>query len=300
MWSDDHKVKRCMSQLGARLREAREARGLTLAAAADGTRILPRYLQALEDGDYAQLPGDVYARGFIRNYAQFLDLSADELMQLYRRERGAPTDRIKVVPAAIPPRTRSCLMPSAFLSFFSILVLLGVLYLVAQASGLTRMPTDVAAGVTATPPRPTATAFPTSTAQPEGTPMSRLPATPTVAASPPPGGAPLPGSPEASPGASPAPTSSVPLVVEVRVAPDAVRGSWMTVSVDGRAGSYTGTLLANGTERFEAQREVYLHVGDASVVELIVNGVSRGRMCPTPGCVRKETITPQNPTGSTP
>lgn len=287
-----------MSQLGARLREAREARGLTLAAAADGTRILSRYLQALEDGDYAQLPGDVYARGFIRNYAQFLDLPADDLMQLYRRERGSPTDRIKVVPAAVPPRTRSCLMPSAFLSFFSILVLLGVLYLVAQASGLTRIPSDVVAGVTATPPRPTATPFPTSTAQPEGTPMTRLPTTATAEASPPPGSV----LPSASPGASIAPTSSAPLVVEVRVAPDAARGSWMTVTVDGQAGFYTGTLLANGAERFEAQREVYLHVGDASVVELIVNGQSRGRMCPTPGCVRKETITstPQNPTGSTP
>lgn len=279
-----------MSQLGARLREAREARGLSLAAAADGTRILPRYIQALEDGDYAQLPGDVYARGFIRNYAQFLDLSADELIQLYRRERGAPTDKIKVVPAAVPPRTRSCLMPSAFVSFFSILVLLGVLYLVAQASGLTRVPPEVAANVTATPPRPTATQFPTSTAQPEGTPLTRLP--PSATAEP----APALG----SPAPSVAPTPSAPLVVEVRIAPDATRGSWMTVAVDGQAGYFTGTLLANGTETFVAQREVYLHVGDASVVELIVNGVSRGRMCPTPGCVRKETITPPNPTGSTP
>ena len=281
-----------MSQLGARLREAREARGLTLAAAADGTRILPRYLQALEDGDYAQLPGDVYARGFIRNYAQFLDLPADDLIQLYRRERGAPTDRIKVVPAAVPPRTRSCLIPSAFLSFFSILVLLGVLYLVAQASGLTRIPPEIAAGATTTPPPPTATQFPTSTALPEGTPPQRLPPTATAEGASPPAAL-------SSPGPSIGPTPSAPLVVEVRIAPDAVRGSWMTVSVDGQAG-FTGTLLANNTETFTAQREVFLHVGDASVVELIVNGVSRGRMCPTPGCVRKETITPPNPTGSTP
>lgn len=280
-----------MSQLGARLREAREARGLTLAAAADGTRILPRYLQALEDGDYAQLPGDVYARGFIRNYAQFLELSADELIQLYRRERGSPTDKIKVVPAAVPPRTRSCLMPSAFVSFFSILVLLGVLYLVAQASGLTRLPPEVVDGVTPTSPPATATSFPTSTVQPEGTPLTRLPPSATAEVVPP------SGSP--APGVSPTPAGA-PLVVEVRIAPEATRGSWMTVSVDGQAGFFTGTLLANGTETFLAQREVYLHVGDASVVELIVNGVSRGRMCPTPGCVRKETITPQNPTGSTP
>ena len=168
-----------MSQLGARFREAREARGLTIAEAAAETRILARYLQALEDGDFEQLPGDVYARGFIRNYAQFLDLPADELIQVYRRERGAPTEKIRVVPAAVPPRTRSCLLPSAFFTFFSILVLLGVLYWIANLAGLTRLP-EIAEQPTATVAPPTATAFPTATELPEGTPPSRLPPTPTA------------------------------------------------------------------------------------------------------------------------
>ncbi|WP_029215495.1 helix-turn-helix domain-containing protein [Kallotenue papyrolyticum] len=275
-----------MSQLGARLREAREARGLTIAEVASETRILPRYLQALEEGDFEQLPGDVYARGFIRNYAQFLDLPADELIQLYRRERGAPTEKIKVVPAAVPPRTRSCLLPSAFFTFFSILVLLGVLYWIANLAGLTRMP-EVAQQPTPTltvvPPTP----FPTVTLPPEGTPPSPLPPTPTPVVTP-------------TSVVIPAEQLDAPLVVVLRVAPNATRGSWMSVSVDGQP-AFTGTLLANNsTQPFKAQREVFVHVGDASVVELIVNGKSEGMMGTVPGGVAKRTIYAPNQSGSTP
>jgi len=286
-----------MTQLGARFREAREARGLTLTEASTSTRILLRYLQALEEGDLDQLPGDVYARGFIRNYAQFLDLPADEMILLYRRERGAPTERIKVVPAAVPPRTHSCLIPSAFVSFFAILVLLGVLYLVAQTAGLMRPNNPIALGPTATSAVPTATQFPTSTIQPSGVPPSPLPptATPTVdpaQPSPPPNAAP-------SPGASPTANPSAPLVVEVRIVPNAARGSWMEVRVDGRP-DYTGTLLANASRTFQAQNEVFLVVGDASAVELVVNGQSRGLMGTVQGGVARQTIKAPNPTGSTP
>ncbi|MDP9312520.1 MAG: helix-turn-helix domain-containing protein [Chloroflexota bacterium] len=277
-----------MSQLGARFREARETRGLTLAQAAAGTRILPRYLQALEEGDLEQLPGDVYARGFIRNYAQFLGVPADELLHYYRQERGTPTDRIRVMPAAVPPRTRSCLMPSAFFSFFSILVLLGVLYWIANVAGLTKLPPDVALLPTETPIIPTPTTWVTATPQPSDAPSSPLPPTPAPA-----------GVPADQPAPTPTPTLEAPLVVEVRIAPDAPKGSWMTVSVDGKPGVFTGTLLAAASQRFPAQREVFLHVGDASVVELVVNGESKGRMGTVSGGTAKQTITPPI-TGSTP
>jgi cytoskeleton protein RodZ len=284
-----------MSQLGARFREAREARGITLSEASTSTRILLRYLQALEEGDLNQLPGDVYARGFIRNYAQFLNLPADELILLYRRERGAPTDRIQVVPAAVPPRTQSCLIPSAFVSFFAILVMLGVLYLVLQATGLMQPNNSVALGPTATRAVPTATQFPTATLQPSGTPLSPLPPAPTPTLDP---AVPLP-PPSPDPNASSSPNPSAPLVVEVRIAPNASGGSWMDVRVDGRS-DYTGTLLANASKTFQAQKEVSLFVGDASVVELIVNGQNRGLMGSVRGGIARQTIQAPNPTGSTP
>jgi cytoskeleton protein RodZ len=76
-----------MSQLGERLRQARESQGISLAQASQETRILQRYLVALEEGDLAHLPGDVYARGFIRNYASYLGLPAEDVIALYRHER---------------------------------------------------------------------------------------------------------------------------------------------------------------------------------------------------------------------
>jgi cytoskeleton protein RodZ len=62
--------------LGERLREARLARGESLADAAAVLRIRPAFLEALESGDHSCLPGDAYASGFLRCYAGHLGLRA--------------------------------------------------------------------------------------------------------------------------------------------------------------------------------------------------------------------------------
>jgi cytoskeletal protein RodZ len=74
--------------LGEQLRAQRERKGITLEQAAADTRIREKFLKALEDGDYPSLPGAVYTRGFLRNYADYLDLGTDELVVLYQQERG--------------------------------------------------------------------------------------------------------------------------------------------------------------------------------------------------------------------
>lgn len=72
-----------MDELGNILREAREMKGLTLGDVQDETRINSRYLQALEEGDYAALPTAVHARGFLRNYARFLNLDPRPLLERF-------------------------------------------------------------------------------------------------------------------------------------------------------------------------------------------------------------------------
>ena len=62
--------------------------GLTLEQAADDTRIRLKFLQAIESGDYQSLPGNVYTKGFLRNYAEYLNLEPDEMVALYVGERG--------------------------------------------------------------------------------------------------------------------------------------------------------------------------------------------------------------------
>src|SRR5437762_10164450 len=74
--------------LGEQLRAQRKRKGITLEQAAADTRIREKFLTALEAGDYPTLPGAVYTRGFLRNYAEYLDLETDELVALFQQERG--------------------------------------------------------------------------------------------------------------------------------------------------------------------------------------------------------------------
>src|SRR5437870_13278711 len=84
-----------MSRLGEQLRAQRERKGITLEQAAGDTRIREKFLKALEDGDYQSLPGPVYTRGFLRNYAEYLDLETDELVMLYHHESGRPAEPLQ-------------------------------------------------------------------------------------------------------------------------------------------------------------------------------------------------------------
>ena len=69
-------------EVGQRLRQARKARKLELAEAAKATRIRSHYLRALEEGEFAELPSPAQVRGFLRTYAEFLELDAQALFDL--------------------------------------------------------------------------------------------------------------------------------------------------------------------------------------------------------------------------
>lgn len=70
-----------MDELGSILRDAREMKGLTLTEVQDQIRINAQYLDALEEGDYHLLPTQVHVRGFLRNYARFLELDPEPLLE---------------------------------------------------------------------------------------------------------------------------------------------------------------------------------------------------------------------------
>ncbi len=77
-----------MDEIGHILREARENKGLTLEDAQSKTRINVRFLSALENGQYSALPTPVHARGFLRNYARFLGLDPQPLLDRYLAVQG--------------------------------------------------------------------------------------------------------------------------------------------------------------------------------------------------------------------
>lgn len=69
-----------MSQIGSQLRQAREARGLSLDDVQKATRIKRIYIEAIEAEQFQALPGPIQTRGFIRSYANHLGIDADELL----------------------------------------------------------------------------------------------------------------------------------------------------------------------------------------------------------------------------
>jgi cytoskeletal protein RodZ len=84
-----------------RLAAARERKGVDLYRAERDTKIRARYLAALERGDYRELPGAVYTKGFLRNYAIYLGLDPEDVLRQWRRERG---DQGIVAPVVVAPR----------------------------------------------------------------------------------------------------------------------------------------------------------------------------------------------------
>lgn len=77
-------------ELGKALAQARTARGLTLLDVERDTRISSKYLQALEEGQLEVLPAPVYARAFMRTYAQYLGLNATSFVQRMPGARPEP------------------------------------------------------------------------------------------------------------------------------------------------------------------------------------------------------------------
>ncbi len=73
-----------VTELGQKLKEAREAKGLSIDQLHEVTKIQKRYLVTIEEGDYSILPGAFYARAFIKQYADAVGLNGEELLVEYQ------------------------------------------------------------------------------------------------------------------------------------------------------------------------------------------------------------------------
>lgn len=94
-------MQRSTMGVGPRLRSARLARGVSIEEASRDTRIRADVLQALEDEDFERLLGDVYVRGCLRSYSNYLGLPPDALVSRYARHSADP----EPVPRAVLPPT---------------------------------------------------------------------------------------------------------------------------------------------------------------------------------------------------
>ncbi|MGE7903618.1 RodZ domain-containing protein [Peribacillus sp. NPDC094092] len=75
-----------LTELGNRLKEAREAKGLSLDDLQELTKIQKRYLIGIEEGNYSMMPGKFYVRAFIKQYCEAVGLDSEEIFEQYKSE----------------------------------------------------------------------------------------------------------------------------------------------------------------------------------------------------------------------
>lgn len=264
-----------MGQLGALLREARERQGITLEQVEKVTRIRRVFLEALEEERFADLPGEAYAKGFVRNYALFLGLNPEEALAAYRATAGVSpkvkTRRVLDRPLAQrPPRN----MGAAIFLFAMVALALGLAgwYVYSRFYlGTDPLPAlKVAKSPTAAPVRvvtltpalsPTPFQVPT-TAQPTATATETATLTPSAY-------------PTETPTATPTPSPTPMPITGVRVEVEVVAKTYVEVELDGKK-AFVGILEEGDSRVWSAEREFWMRVGNAAGLRLRVNGVEVG------------------------
>lgn len=94
-----------MSEIGQFLKKARKEKNLSIDEIQEVTKIRKRYLEAIENGEYNILPGPFYARAFIKNYAEVLELDAEQIFEEFAHE--IPKVSSSAVDTVVPKRKRN-------------------------------------------------------------------------------------------------------------------------------------------------------------------------------------------------
>lgn len=114
--------------VGAALRRARLAKKMDVRDVAAYLCIRPRFLEALENGNTKELPGDAYAQGFVRSYAAYLGLDADKTVAEYKREMSGRVAEVEADAERIEESESETLTPKPVVLILSLIVLITVFF----------------------------------------------------------------------------------------------------------------------------------------------------------------------------
>ena len=227
------------ASFGDWLRRQREMREISLRDIADRTKISLRYLEAMEDDRFDLLPAPIFAKGFLREYARYVGLSPDEVVNHYlavQQQQSPEDDAVKKDQTLVnrPHRVKPVRSWT-----YGLFLALAVLALIALIWGLIwyndhrrEKPAEEA-----TPPPIAAPAEPAAVTQPAAAP-------PVVPEKP-----------------------SAPLEVTL----DFTADCWVEVKADDKQ-ILSEQRVQGESLPIEAQRSVDIKLGDASAVEIQVNG----------------------------
>ena len=262
---------------GEILRRERERKNLTVKDIEEGTSIRSAYIEALESGDFSKLPGEVYARGFLKNYANFLGLDAENLLAQFAAEiapeipggENAETKPVEekksgVVRVTELPETnvkitrrreenRESGGSSKFIAaaIFAVVVLVGGFFYFVLGS-------DAVANVDINVAQTTEVNEPADNPEPEKIPENQVVATTTA---------------DKNSGGAPA-SAAVPGVgIQAKFSAPC----WIRATVDG-AVVYEGIANAGETLNWQGNNAVNIRVGNAGAVDFVMNGQSFGKL----------------------
>jgi cytoskeleton protein RodZ len=254
--------ERTSGSFGARLRDARERRGVSLRQIADATKISVAVLEALERNDISKLPGGIFGRAFVRNYAIEVGLDPEATIVDFITQfpndsvvAGHPTSGQVEDNVAVESERRTA-GTFLWLVVLSVPIVAGLLYFATIGRRAASEPVGPAAG--SSPSELVASAPPPA-------PVMELPAAlPAATAAPLPVGAP-------SVAAAPPAAAASPAGDQLTVALTARRPCWVSATVDGRKS--LERLLQPGEQQIvTVRREMVLTVGDASAIDVQFNG----------------------------
>lgn len=128
-------------KLGEILKNARNKKELTLEQVEEETKVRAKYLKALEDERFDILPGNIYALGFLSKYADFLELDKNELIKLFKMERGESRHSGQLMPVRRIQEMKFSITPRLVTILTIVLVILGILgYIIYSVSVFTLPP----------------------------------------------------------------------------------------------------------------------------------------------------------------
>ena len=288
-----------MAGIGQLLRETREAKGLTLADVERVTRIRLTYLEALEAEQFDLLPGEVYVRGFLRNYARFLGLKNEELVPpvSYAQNQDAPRhpgeSRLNLSePIAVPLETSGGVWALRILLVIVLIVGLSAAGWVVYRTYVQRGPLWPVTFEPA-PAAPTLVAS-TSSVSPTDTRTATATVTWTIT----PGPSPSPtGTPTPTETFTPTATPTPKVYRGVEVALEITGHTWLSISVDG-VKIFEGFLESGERRVYEGQERVALRAGNAAGVLVTLNGELLGSLGKAEEVVDREWVK-QAPPAST-
>jgi cytoskeleton protein RodZ len=260
-----------MIDLGRELRDAREAKGISLTEAAEATRIKERYLKALETNDWASLPTQVQTRGFLRNYGIYLGLDEDQVMASFSQATrsaavslpppstvGSPVPTTNDEGTVFRPRDIDIERMDWLPAWLSSDILIGIALALVVAGlgfGLLQLIGDNSSGTPAA-----------LTDTPAVTPMV-TPGTvqPTL------GGAADQGTPAVATATFDAGLGGVQLSLE------ATEHVWVRVTVDG-VQVLEGILVPGAPQMWQGAQQITLETANGAGLEAVVNGQPQGQL----------------------